>query len=283
MGPDDPFPGDTVGQPVRVERHLAARSAPSRLRPRARRHRRVLGGDPAGRGAADDPALPVVRGWVRRRPTPRRRRPRARPSWSAGCSRPRAPARPTPTRPTTCSRSCAPPTWSSTSTRTSTAPTPSSTRRRRRQPGTAGLEPADLEQLPEAGRFTARAQPALRPRVVVLRRRSRCSSGGAACATRPPPGQPEAGRRRRPGTFGAVTKPLRHLPRAGLRRRRAAGVLLLVGAAAEVPRHRGQRPAAVRRGRQHHVGRPRLDLHGLRRGRVPAGPPGRLDARASRC
>ena len=168
IGPDDPFPGDRVGQPVDRRGHLAAGRNGAGVRSRARRPGRLLGGDagrdrrrPAGRRCRSCAAGRRARTtYPRPRPGP--------PSWSAGCSRRRAPARRTPTRPTTCSRSCGSPTWSSASTRTCTAPTRSS------RTGTAATTgPTDSSRRPRAAPrrrpLHRRPQPALRDRVVVLR------------------------------------------------------------------------------------------------------------------
>ena len=125
MGPDDPFPGRSVGQPVTLEgdwlatgtvfvsgREQDGRDGYWMVTPLA------IGG-PDAAGAARRPRLGGRPGAARRR------RRRAAPTWSAGCSRPRGPAPSTTTRTTTYSRSCGSPTSCSTSTRTCTAGTPS--------------------------------------------------------------------------------------------------------------------------------------------------------------
>ena len=115
IGPDDPFPGDRVGQPVILSGEWIDDAHGLR-----RARRAATGWSPRWRSTAPDDAA-LARRTRRRRRAVRRPGLRARPSWSAGCSRPRAPARPTPTRPTTCCRSCGWPTWCSGSTSTSTA------------------------------------------------------------------------------------------------------------------------------------------------------------------
>ena len=63
-GPRRPVPG-RPGRPAGDGRgHLGARGHRLRLRARARGPRRVLGGTPLAIDGPDDPALPVVRGWV---------------------------------------------------------------------------------------------------------------------------------------------------------------------------------------------------------------------------
>ena len=147
LGPDDPFPGDRVGQPVTVEGTWLADATVF-----------VSGRERDGEDGYwmvspllldDGAAIPVVLGWVAdtgRRPglvAGVRRRGRLAAALRGHRRHRRR------TRATTCCRSCAPPTSSSSSTRTSTAATSS--------PATAsaGLPAADLAQLPEAGRFTA--------------------------------------------------------------------------------------------------------------------------------
>ena len=225
MGPDDPFPGDKVGQPVTVVRHLGARRHGLRLRPRARRRRRLLGGDAAGDRRRRRPGAPgrarldadARRG--ARRPHRHRRAGRLAPA-------PRGHRRaPTTTRPTTYSRSCGSPTCSSTSTRTSTAPTPS-----RRQPearaSTAGRPSSSCRR------------PAGSPRCATCSTRS---SGGSSarfavfiwwrCVTRHAGRGAGRGRRTSPvrGRSRDV-KPVQRLPRARPRRRRAARLLRARGA-----------------------------------------------------
>ena len=148
MGPDDPFPGRSVGQPVTLEgdwlatgtvfvsgREQDGRDGYWMVTPLA------IGG-PGSRRCPSSSA-----GWPTRRA--RRRRRRAAPTWSAGCSRPRGPAPSTTTRATTYSRSCGSPTSCSTSTRTCTAGTPW------RRHGVGRARRRAGSQLPDAGRFTA--------------------------------------------------------------------------------------------------------------------------------
>lgn len=155
MGPDDPFPGDEVGQPVRVRGSWLPESTVFVS------GREQDGTDgfwvvtPLTSGAADDPALPIVRGWV--------------------ADVEAAPAPPTGTaevvgwlQPTEGSMEQDPDPADDVLPQVRTAdlvqhvdqdlygayavidPDAAAT-----NPGTAGLEPADLEQLPEPGRFTA--------------------------------------------------------------------------------------------------------------------------------
>jgi len=155
MGPDDPFPGDRVGQPVR----LGGTWLPdSTVYVSDREH---AGADgfwvvtPLTSGAADAPALPVVRGWVAEvdaAPEP--------PSGAAdvvGWLQPTEGAGEPDPDPT-----------DDVLQRVRTAdlvqhvdqdlygayavidPEAAAT-----NPGTGGLEPADLEELPQVGRFTA--------------------------------------------------------------------------------------------------------------------------------
>ena len=65
LGPDDPFPGRSVGQPVQLEGSWLPTGTVLCQRPRARRRRRLLDGDTArDRRRTHAPALPVVLGWV---------------------------------------------------------------------------------------------------------------------------------------------------------------------------------------------------------------------------
>ena len=202
-----------------------------RRRARAGRRGRLLGGDPArGRPArrAGDPGRPRLDPDPDAAPAAADRAP---PSWSAGCSRPRAPARPTPTRATTSSRSCASPTSSSTSTRTSTARTPSSPTRSRPVTGRSGRRRQRRHGRARAGDARAAAgrgpvhrgpQPALRRGVVGLRVLRARSSGGATCRTRGRPRRPRPTRylrTREPRPPG----PADPLPLHGHRRRRPPG------------------------------------------------------------
>ena len=282
MGPDDPFPADQVGQPVLVSGTWLPESTVY-----------VSGREHDGRdgfwvvtsltnGAPDAPALPVVRGWqadvdavhARAAHRPRRggglaaadrglRRARPRPGGrraAAGAHRRPDPARrPGPLRRLRRRR-----------------------RRRRRPPIPAppvSSPPTSSSSPTRAGspRSATCSTPSSGGCSGALRR----SSGGATCATSPPPGSPTPCR--------TTTRYLRsrdqalpRLPRAGVRRRRPAGVLLAGGAPGQVPRDRRQRPAGVRGVGQHHVAVPRLDLHDLRRGRVPARPEASGGAPASR-
>ena len=150
MGPDDPFPGRSVGQPVDLDGTWVPDGHGLRLRPRARRRRRLLDGHAAGdrRPATRRPCRWCSAG----SPTPTTAPAaagRARPSWSAGSSRPRAPAQ------------------------RDDDPTDDVLPQLRiadlvqrvdqdlygayaiASDGVAGLPAADLAQLPEAGRFTA--------------------------------------------------------------------------------------------------------------------------------
>ena len=108
IGPDDPFPGDKVGQPVVVEGTWVPDGT---VCVSGREHDGTTGYwvvtpvVTARRGSA----LPVVRGWVATPTQAPGRRP-GHAELVGCCSRPRAPARRTTTRPTTCSRSCGSPT-----------------------------------------------------------------------------------------------------------------------------------------------------------------------------
>lgn len=64
LGPDDPFPGDSVGRPVTVEGTWVPDGT---VYVSGREHDGVEGywvSTPLAVGGADEPALPVVRGWV---------------------------------------------------------------------------------------------------------------------------------------------------------------------------------------------------------------------------
>ena len=106
-----------------------------------------------------------------------------------------------------------------------------------RRPSPRAARPRPSSSCPEVGRVHRAAQPALRRRVVVLRRASRPSSGGATCGDlrRRGPGRPASRTRasRRPVRGGV--RPLQRLPRARHRRRRAARVLHARRPAPEVP------------------------------------------------
>ena len=187
LGPDDPFPGDQVGQPVTLSGTWLPDGDGLRLRPRARRRRRLLDGDPArcSRTAPRSPSCsagsptpdgapagrqgparpgrlaPAVRGHRRHRRRPDRRRAAAA-----------AHRRPGPAA----------------STRTSTAAYAVA------RDGIAGLPAADLDA-------AARGRPVHRRRATCSTASSggssaasRSSSGGAGCATRR-----VRPRRRRPG------------------------------------------------------------------------------------
>ena len=84
MGPDDRFPGDKVGQPVTVSGTWVPDGT---VYVSGREHDGVDGYwvvTPLAVEAADDPALPIVRGWT---PSPERGPaplPPAPPSWSRG-------------------------------------------------------------------------------------------------------------------------------------------------------------------------------------------------------
>ena len=122
MGPDDRFPGEKVGQPVRVSGTWVPDGT---VYVSGREHDGADGYwvvTPLAVETADDPALPIVRGW-----TPSTRRGPGRPHRHhrlvAWLQVPRAPVSATTTLPTTYCRRCGRPTCSSTSTRTSTART----------------------------------------------------------------------------------------------------------------------------------------------------------------
>jgi surfeit locus 1 family protein len=155
MGPDDPFPGEDVGQPVQVSGTWLPEST-------VFVSGREQGGTdgfwvvtPLTSGAADDPAMPIVRGWVADA--------EAAPAPPAGAAEVVAWL-----QPTEGSRQPDPDPADDVLPQVRTAdlvqhvdqdlygayavvdPEAAAT-----NAGTAGLEPADLEQLPEAGRFTA--------------------------------------------------------------------------------------------------------------------------------
>ena len=94
LGPDDPFPGDMVGQPVIVDGTWLDRGTVFVSGREQRRRGRLLGGHPArGRSRRRAGAAGRARLVAGRSRTPRHRRPGPRSS-SPGCSRPRAAAAP---------------------------------------------------------------------------------------------------------------------------------------------------------------------------------------------
>ncbi len=105
MSPDDPFPGDAVGQPVALSGRWLPRSTVYVADRELDGRRGMWVVTPvevcaAGADCTKAPAMLVVRGWARSvRDAPRR--PRGGWTSPAGCSRARAPASPTRTRPTT--------------------------------------------------------------------------------------------------------------------------------------------------------------------------------------
>jgi surfeit locus 1 family protein len=155
MGPDDPFPGDAVGQPVRVSGTWLPEST---VFVSGREHEGTDGYwvvTPLTSGDADDPALPVVRGWV--------------PDVDAAPAPPAGPAELVAwLQPSEGSGEPDPDPADDVLPQVRTAdlvqhvdqdlygayavvdPDAAAT-----NPGTDGLEPADLEQLPDPGRFTA--------------------------------------------------------------------------------------------------------------------------------
>ena len=143
IGPDDPFPGEYVGQPVEV---VGTWVPGSTVYVSGREHEGREGYWVVDAVRVGSSLLPVVRGWS---PSPGGVPEPAGDISLVGWLQPSEAPPPTTTRPTTCFRSCAWPTSPSGSTRTCTARTSS-----RREPGD-GLVAADLQQLPDAGRFTA--------------------------------------------------------------------------------------------------------------------------------
>ena len=154
IGPDDPFPGDRVGQPVVVEgswlpdatvlvsgREHDGRDGYWVVTP-------VATAAAAGRRSRSSAAGPRARTTY-----PRRRR--GPPSWSAGCSRRRAPARPTPTPPTTCCPQLRIADLVQRVDQDLYGAYAVVADRDGGNDGTDGLEQATLEQLPDVGRFTA--------------------------------------------------------------------------------------------------------------------------------
>ena len=279
FGPDDPFPGDRIGQPVDVVGtwlpeetvYVSGRTGgptdadgvwvgdPGRGRRRGRRR--------CWWCAAGPPTRP------RRRPPPTGR---GRPGRPAPTLR-RAPARSTPTRPTTCSPALR-------VTDVAPAPRRRPVRRVRRQHRPRAGPGRGHRGAAAAGRSLHRAaQPALRPRVVGVRRRSPRSSGGGTCATSSPP-RPWPGRPRRTPYPRSRDRRPHPLPRHGVRRRhpargpgarRTAPALRLPA----VPRGAARgRPGLA--GRRRHLAVPRrrarLALHDLRDHGLPALPQGRL-------
>ena len=234
---------------------------------------RGLGGD-AGRHrlGLGDPGRP----WLDcRAPTTRRPRRPAAPPWSGCSSRRRTPVSPTTTPPTT---SC--PELSTTDLLPRRAVRPLRRVRRRHRPrrargaarpstGMAGWRRGHARsparrRTPSSGA----AQPALRVPVVGLRRVRdlhvvAVAAGGRARAAR-------MGLTPAAGRFGSVSKLFPAYRVLAI----LVGVLLafcsLVVLPARYSRRRRLEPPAVRRDLEHPVGGPRLGLHRLRRGLVPA-------------
>ncbi len=230
--------------------HLGPGRHGLRVRPASTTAATATGSSPRSRRRRPDgPALPVVRGWVAE---PGRRTPRRRPgppSWSAGSSRPRAPARRDPDpdddvlpqlRIADLVQRVDQDLYGAYAVVADQDGV---------NDGTDGLEQATSRSSPTSGGSPPCATCSTRSSGGSSGP-SRCSSGGAGCATRRP--TPEPGRRPRPhprptarracrdGWRGPVgwprEEPVQRLPRARHHRRRAARVLRPGGAAAEVPR-----------------------------------------------